>query len=76
MAQLELTSTATMISSHSPFFTGFAPEAYRLADEFKRRGKRAVAGGPHVTFNPDEALQHVESVVIGAKLAGPKHKCY
>lgn len=47
------------------FFTGFAPEAYRLAAEYRRRGKTVVAGGPHVTFNVDEALEHVDSVVIG-----------
>jgi radical SAM superfamily enzyme YgiQ (UPF0313 family) len=47
------------------FFTGFAAEAYRLADEFRKRGKRVVAGGPHVTFNAEEALEHVDSVVIG-----------
>ena len=47
------------------FFTGFATEAYRIADEFRRRGKRVVAGGPHVTFNADEALEHVDSVVLG-----------
>jgi radical SAM superfamily enzyme YgiQ (UPF0313 family) len=47
------------------FFTGFAAEAYRLADEFRKRGKLVVAGGPHATFNPDEALEHVDSVVIG-----------
>jgi len=47
------------------FFTGFAPEAYRLADEYRRRGKRVVAGGPHVTFNAEEALAHVDSVVVG-----------
>jgi radical SAM superfamily enzyme YgiQ (UPF0313 family) len=47
------------------FFTGFAPEAYRLADEFRKRGKLVVAGGPHATFNSDEALEHVDSVVVG-----------
>ncbi|HEY3837650.1 MAG TPA: radical SAM protein [Bryobacteraceae bacterium] len=47
------------------FFTGFANEAYRLADEFRRRGKRVVAGGPHATFNADETLEHFHSVVIG-----------
>ncbi|MBL0161122.1 MAG: B12-binding domain-containing radical SAM protein [Bryobacterales bacterium] len=47
------------------FFTGFAPEAYRLADEYRTRGKRVVAGGPHVTFNAEEALAHVDSVVVG-----------
>ncbi len=47
------------------FFTGFASEAYRLAREFRKRGKPVVAGGPHVTFNADEALNHVNSVVLG-----------
>lgn len=47
------------------FFSGFAPEAYRLAREFKKRGKRVVAGGPHATFAPDEVLRYCDSVVIG-----------
>lgn len=47
------------------FFSGFAPEAYRLAEEFRKRGKRVVAGGPHATFAPDEVLQFCDSVVIG-----------
>jgi radical SAM superfamily enzyme YgiQ (UPF0313 family) len=47
------------------FFSGFAPEAYRLAREFKKRGKCVVAGGPHATFAPDEVLQYCDCVVIG-----------
>jgi radical SAM superfamily enzyme YgiQ (UPF0313 family) len=47
------------------FFSGFAPEAYRLAQEFNKRGKRIVAGGPHATFAPDEVLRYCDSVVIG-----------
>lgn len=48
------------------FFSGFAPEAYRLAHEFKRRGKIVVAGGPHATFWADEVLAHdCDAVVIG-----------
>ncbi len=48
------------------FFSGFAPEAYRLAHEFKRRGKTVIAGGPHATFWSDEALAHdCDAVVIG-----------
>ncbi len=47
------------------FFSGFAPEAYRLAAQFRARGKKVVAGGPHVTYAADEALQHVDSVVLG-----------
>ena len=47
------------------FFSGFAPEAYRLARHFKQAGKIVVAGGPHVTFWPDEALRICDAVVIG-----------
>jgi radical SAM superfamily enzyme YgiQ (UPF0313 family) len=48
------------------FFSGFAPEAYRLAREFKSRGKFIIAGGPHATFWADEALAHdCDAVVIG-----------
>jgi radical SAM superfamily enzyme YgiQ (UPF0313 family) len=47
------------------FFTGFAPEAYRLAGIFKSMGKTVIAGGPHATFWPEEALHFVDSVVIG-----------
>lgn len=47
------------------FFSGFAPEAYRLADHFKSQGKLVIAGGPHATFWPDEALTHCDAVVIG-----------
>lgn len=47
------------------FFSGFAPEAYRLAQEFRRRGKTVVAGGPHVTFHPEEATKFCDSIVVG-----------
>jgi radical SAM superfamily enzyme YgiQ (UPF0313 family) len=47
------------------FFSGFAPEAYQLATEFRRRGKKVIAGGPHATFSADETLLFFDSVVIG-----------
>ncbi|MFN8459977.1 MAG: radical SAM protein [Anaerolineae bacterium] len=47
------------------FFSGFAPEAYRLAALFKQKGKMVVAGGPHVTFSPEETLRYCDAVVIG-----------
>lgn len=47
------------------FFSGFAPEAYRLAALFKQKGKIVVAGGPHVTFSPEETLRYTDAVVIG-----------
>ena len=48
------------------FFSGFAPEAYRLARHYRAQGKRVVAGGPHATFWPEEALANgCDAVVIG-----------
>jgi radical SAM superfamily enzyme YgiQ (UPF0313 family) len=47
------------------FFSGFAPEAYRLARIFRENGKIVIAGGPHATFWPEEALEVCDAVVIG-----------
>lgn len=41
------------------------PEAYRLADSLKQKGIIVILGGPHVTFMPEEALEHCNYVVIG-----------
>lgn len=46
-------------------YTMTAPRAYKIADEFRRRGKKVVMGGYHVTALPEEALQHADSVVKG-----------
>lgn len=42
-----------------------APRAYQIADEFRRRGKTVVMGGFHASNMPDEALTHVDAVVVG-----------
>lgn len=47
------------------FFSGFAEEAYRLARQFRLRGKRVIAGGPHVSFCTGESLQHFDTIVTG-----------
>jgi radical SAM superfamily enzyme YgiQ (UPF0313 family) len=47
------------------FFTGFATEAYRLAQRFQQQGKMVIMGGPHATFWPEEAKRFSDSVVIG-----------
>ncbi|MDX2153719.1 MAG: radical SAM protein [Bryobacteraceae bacterium] len=60
---VDLESDADLVALS--FFTGFAPEAYRLARELRKRGKLVVAGGPHATFNADEALEHCDAVVLG-----------
>lgn len=45
--------------------TPVAPRAYEVADAFRRRGVATVMGGVHASTLPDEALQHVDSVVTG-----------
>lgn len=47
------------------FFSGFARNAYALADAYRKIGVQVVAGGPHVSYWADEALAHVDAVVIG-----------
>ncbi len=42
-----------------------APRAYEIADEFRRRGKIVVMGGFHASNLPEEALTHVDTVVVG-----------
>lgn len=40
-------------------------EGYKIADRFRKAGSVVVMGGTHVSFLPDEALQHCDAVVIG-----------
>jgi len=47
------------------FFSGFAPEAYRLARHYRSRGKLVVGGGPHVTYSEEEASRYFDALVIG-----------
>lgn len=47
------------------FFSGFAERAYAIADRYRALGVRVVAGGPHVSYWPEEALAHVDAIVTG-----------
>jgi len=38
---------------------------YEIADAFRRRGKKVVMGGIHVSAMPDEAKDHADSILIG-----------
>ncbi len=42
-----------------------ATSAYALADHFRQRGIPVVFGGPHVTFLPEEALEHGDYCIAG-----------
>ena len=45
--------------------TCYAPRAYEIAAEFRRRGKTVVLGGVHPTYCPDEALRYCDAIVCG-----------
>ncbi|MGQ0811037.1 MAG: cobalamin-dependent protein [Nitrospiraceae bacterium] len=45
--------------------TCYAPRAYEIAAEFRKRGRTVVMGGVHPTYCPDEALQHCDAIVCG-----------
>lgn len=40
-------------------------DAYRLADDYRRRDVRVILGGLHVTARPEEALEHADAIVVG-----------
>src|SRR2546425_11942268 len=45
--------------------TCYAPRAYEIAAEFRKRRVPVVLGGVHPTYCPDEALQHCDAIVTG-----------
>jgi radical SAM superfamily enzyme YgiQ (UPF0313 family) len=45
--------------------TCYAPRAYEIAAEFRKRGKTVILGGVHPTYCPDEALRHSDAIVCG-----------
>jgi len=47
------------------FMTAYAPRAYEIAAEFRKRGRLTVAGGYHPTFCTEEVLDHFDGVVRG-----------
>jgi radical SAM superfamily enzyme YgiQ (UPF0313 family) len=46
-------------------YTMTAPRAYKIADEFRQRGKKVILGGYHPTALPKESKRHADSVVLG-----------
>jgi len=45
--------------------TGNVTSSYSLADQYRKAGSKVVMGGVHVSYLPQEALEHCDSVVIG-----------
>ena len=45
--------------------TSTAPQSYRLADKVRAAGIPVAIGGTHVTFLPNEGLEHADFVVRG-----------
>jgi radical SAM superfamily enzyme YgiQ (UPF0313 family) len=45
--------------------TSTAPRAYAIADKIRSMQIPVIMGGPHVTFLPDEALEHTDFVIRG-----------
>jgi len=39
--------------------------AYEISKEFRSRGIHTVIGGPHATVMPEEAQQHIDTVIVG-----------
>ncbi len=46
-------------------FTADMPNAYEIADNFRKKGVKVIMGGVHVSAMSDEALGHADSVIIG-----------
>jgi len=46
-------------------YTSNSYKAYKIAREFRKHGSTVIMGGPHVTYNPEEALEYCDSVVTG-----------
>jgi radical SAM superfamily enzyme YgiQ (UPF0313 family) len=42
-----------------------AKRAYRIADDYRRRGIYVALGGLHVTSLPDEAARHADTIFLG-----------
>lgn len=45
--------------------TAEAARAYGMADHIRKMGKTVVLGGYHITACPEEALEHVDTIVVG-----------
>ena len=42
-----------------------ATRGYEIADRFRKKGRKVILGGLHVSFNKDEARSHADTLVCG-----------
>ena len=63
LEKLDFSAEADLVALTA--MTPQAPRAYEIAALFKARGARVVMGGFHASNLPDEALRHVDAVVVG-----------
>jgi radical SAM superfamily enzyme YgiQ (UPF0313 family) len=59
----ELAASADVVGIST--ITSTAPRAYAMADRFRELDIPVILGGPHVTFLPDEGIQHADFVMRG-----------
>lgn len=45
--------------------TRSSKRAYEIADVYRKKGKKVVMGGFHVSFNPEETKEHCDAIFIG-----------
>jgi len=60
---LECIRSADMVGIST--ITSTAPRAYTIADQVREMGIPVIMGGPHVSYLPEEALEHVDFVFRG-----------
>lgn len=61
--QIDFEADASLIALSAQ--TPVAPRAYEIAKQFKARDIPVVMGGVHASTLPEEALQYVDTVIIG-----------
>jgi radical SAM superfamily enzyme YgiQ (UPF0313 family) len=71
LEKVDVTTCADLVAITA--MTPQAPRAYEIAAAFRGRGTPVVMGGFHASNLPDEALGHVDAVLIGeGELAWPR----
>lgn len=68
---IEDENIADIVMSDSPDLVGInvnvdtSHRAFAIADQYRKRGIPVVFGGIHASANPEEMLEHCDSVVVG-----------